>query len=235
MTRDYSKKVKKIVKAHQECFAKFKSDNTFAGPSLHFHLKALKLRNEALNRDRNVEEFLEAIYAALVSWGMHRMGGGGPKMVDFKTFHDSITEKGVWASIQEAKKYSCGSMSSDPSEWDNVKFIYDAINIMGKNNGRQIRTYLVGRSKVLAHLLPNIVAPIDREYTLKFLHGNKNIYVGKDNQWSRFQNITKDFYHPLAQNSELKKFYSQNKKANDWNTSILKFVDNLVIGCGKKK
>ena len=57
----------------------------FDGPSLHFHLKALNA-----SRRQILDQFTEYVYAALVSWGMHRMGRKGSKMTAFEVFAASI-------------------------------------------------------------------------------------------------------------------------------------------------
>lgn len=57
---------------------------TFGGPSLHFHRRALEMA--ALDYDR----CLEHIYAVLTAWGMHRMGRGGSKMQPFPAFQASM-------------------------------------------------------------------------------------------------------------------------------------------------
>ena len=41
----------------------------------------------------------------------------------------------------------------------------------------------MGNSKVLAHLLPNLIPPVDREYTLTFLFRNKQVTNGLNEEW----------------------------------------------------
>src|SRR5205814_4531445 len=65
---------------------------TFGGPSLYFHHKALEAA-----RIPDIDRFAECMYATLASWGMHRMGQGGSKMCDFASFHDSL--KAVWPVV----------------------------------------------------------------------------------------------------------------------------------------
>jgi hypothetical protein len=64
-----------LANAERYHLAYYQAD-TFRGPSLYFHHRALQTRNS--------EDFLahlEYVYATLASWGMHRMGRGGSKMV----------------------------------------------------------------------------------------------------------------------------------------------------------
>ena len=49
-----------------------------------------------------------------------------------------------------------------------------------------------------------------------------------------FRAITQNFYHALVNNQEFKNFYKEMKTTNEWNTSLLKFADNIVMGTVKK-
>ena len=133
---------------------------TFRGPSLYFHQRALQTRQPA-----SAVTHIEYVYATLASWGMHRMGRGGSKMQRFDTFSrsvDSLKDK-----IAEAQQFIPQNMS--PEKWGVLKEIFHGIKVMAS------RTSLVGNSKVMHHMMPNIVPPIDREYTLRYLRGNTNI------------------------------------------------------------
>ena len=100
-------------------------------------------------------------------------------------------------------------------------------------------TRLVGNSKVMHHMMPNIVPPIDREYTLGYLHGKKNIRNGIDEEWGLMKGIISGFFIPVACNAEF------DSKATTWvarqtagleypwDTSVMKVIDNLIIGAGQ--
>ncbi len=246
MQKNYSDQVVDIQKNYKEYYEAFKSYVPFNGPSLHFHSRALGLREEVFgkNSDEQKKLFLEMIYATLVSWGMHRMGDRGAKMVDFNVFEKSIIDS--WENVSNAQEYTLKNM--DDKKWGVVKNIYKKVVIMSGNS------HLVGNSKVMAHLLPDIVAPIDREYTISFLNkrklkrgmktkivpNNRNNTITKKNdeeykQWDVFYNITEGFFHKIAQDGSVQKFYNDKKGSCNWNTSLLKFVDNLVIGAKPKK
>jgi hypothetical protein len=44
--------------------------DNFGGPSVYFHVQAIKQQEMGFMSDRHIE----MIYATLASWGMHRMG-----------------------------------------------------------------------------------------------------------------------------------------------------------------
>ncbi len=94
------------------------------------------------------------------------------------------------------------------------------------------KTSLVGNSKVMAHALPNLVSPVDREYTLTFLFGRSGIKNDKEKEWKTLQDILRGFFYPILRSELLKpkaKVWMETHSFK-WDTSPLKIVDNLVIG-----
>lgn len=204
-------KIADIVSNHQLYFQHFKESKRFSGPSLYFHLKAVQLANPVIN-----EQQIKFIYATLASWGMHRMGPNGAKMNDFKIFSDSICS--VSALISELFP----NVLSSFIEWSKLEILFELIKSM---NGA---TQLIGNSKTLAHLLPNLIPPVDRQYTLTFLQNHKNINVTY--QKRLYIHLLQDFFQPLSQKSVLIDHYNKVKIESEWNTSFPKYLDNLVIG-----
>lgn len=204
---------------YHEAFYRVKN---FTGPSLYFHRLALELRN-----DNDQQRYLDCIYATLASWGMHRMGPGGSKMVDMVLFKDSVTA--LWPDIKAAGRITYQSING--ADWLLLKKIFDGIHIM------QSETRLVGNSKVMAHLVPNIIPPIDRAYTLKFLKGNTMIKNDASHEWSMMKDIISEFFIPVAEDAAFSAHAEQwinDQQTYPWDTSIFKVIDNLLIGAGKQ-
>ena len=89
--------------------------DTFRGPSLYFHKRALATR-----KPLGSIQHLEYVYATLTSWGMHRMGKGGSKMQPFDVFRTSVLP--LNDMICEAQDFAPDSL--DESRWDVVKEIF---------------------------------------------------------------------------------------------------------------
>lgn len=91
------------------------------------------------------------------------------------------------------------------------------------------KTQIVGTSKLLHFLLPNLVMPIDRTYTSKFLSPNSNSWKDINAEFDEFKKVFITFYK-LA-----KRFNLTVHDTNDqtWNTSVLKIIDNAIIGLQK--
>jgi len=154
------------------------------------------------------------------------MGKGGSKMKSFDTFRRSV--ESLKDKISEAQKFDPRKMNAEG--WALLKEIFQGITIMASGAS------LVGNSKVMHHMMPNIVPPIDREYTLRYLRGNTNISNDLGHEWQIMKGIISDFFIPVACDAEFGSKASKWMASQDeypWDTSVLKVVDNLVIGSKK--
>ena len=216
----YEEQVRDILANAEKYHQAYYEAETFRGPSLYFHHRALETRN------RPDLAHLEYVYATLSAWGMHRMGKGGSKMQPFDTFRQSIEP--LIDSITKAQGFHFKEMTDQ--KWSVLKEIFQGINVMASG------TSLVGNSKVMHHMLPNIVSPIDREYTLWYLRGNTNIKNELASEWLLMKGIILDFFIPVASNEgflDKATKWMERKIQYPWDTSLLKVIDNLVIGSKK--
>ena len=81
---------------------------------------------------------------------------------------------------------------------------------------------LVGNSKVMHHLLPDLIPPIDRSHSLKFFYGNMNI--AKD-ETELFIECVENFLKIARSVNDLATF-----PLTGFNTSIPKIIDNAIMG-----
>ncbi len=82
-------------------------------------------------------------------------------MCDYGPFHQSI--RTCWPLVLRLRSRQPKNLTAE--DWSSLQTLFVAIKCM------RTGTLLVGNSKVLAHALPNLIPPVDREYTLKFLYG----------------------------------------------------------------
>lgn len=220
--RDLESKVKDVLTQADPYHEKYYASETFSGPSLHFHQRALAVEYA------DWTDKVELIYAVLASWGMHRMGTNGSKMQSFASFEKSIAA--VRPEIEKLRQAIPLNLS--PSDWQTLERVFKKIKVMASG------TTIVGNSKVLAHLIPNVVAPIDREYTLNYLFGSKMFQNGLEREWRLMRKIHEECYYPISDNENFQnkaKTWLANSGSFPWDTSMLKIIDNLVIGAMQKK
>jgi hypothetical protein len=197
----------------------FNRAETFGGPSLYFHRRALDTRSSPAS-----PQHLEYIYATLASWGMHRMGAGGSKMRAFDVFRDSVGP--LKQKILSAQGFTPAGM--DEPAWATLKAIFSGLRIMASS------TSLVGNSKVMHHMMPNIVPPIDREYTLRYRCGNTTIANDIEREWQTMQEMISGFFIPVAMNPAFAaKAQIWIAAGSPWDTTAMKVIDNLLIGSRK--
>jgi len=218
---DFDKRVTDILANAERYHSAYYATEIFRGPSLYFHQRSMGTRDNPISRVH-----LECIYATLASWGMHRMGRGGSKMRPFEEFRESVET--VQQEIRAAQRLAYRRMTE--RGWEILEKIFRSIKVMASG------TSLVGHSKVMAHMAPNIVPPIDREYTLRYLRGTTNIRNNLDGEWAEMRRIIADFFIPVAMDMRLGKLATQwmaDPERFPWDTSVLKVIDNLVIGARK--
>ena len=207
---------KLLLKSLDEAHTAYHEAGVFSGPSVYFHLRSLQAA-----KTQDFERFAEYVYATLASWGMHRMGPSGAKMCGFEKFHSSLD--GVWRAAMLLQQKRPASLTED--DWTELKKIFDGIQCMASG------TSLVGNSKVMAHLLPNLIPPVDRAYTLTFLFKHGRIKNGRESEWGTLRQVLDGFFYPVVQSPSFQtKAREWLAKGNNWDTSELKIVDNLVIG-----
>lgn len=203
----------------------------FGGPSIYFHVQAIREQETSFLSDRHIE----MIYATLTSWGMHRMGdpeNTKAKLVEYNDFKQSILscKKRLYEYIS-FKIDSC-TQAEYIECLNGIDDIYCALNISISD------ATIVAHSKTLAHLLPNLIPPIDRQYTVRFFtQENKNFFT--DSGKYRLVNLPSGM---TAQLSDFKKYCARIKALFDscdhsmfkidkrsFNTSYPKIMDNIIM------
>jgi hypothetical protein len=212
----YEVKRSQVLRGLKSSYASFYKGVVFAGPSLHFHLAALDA-----SRRGNLGDFATNSYAMLASWGMHRMGPKGAKMDRFEDYLGSLRQ--IWPTLIPLRHV--GPAQASEEVWESLRACFSSLKVMRSGS------VLVAHSKVLAHALPNLVAPIDREYTVRYLRGHKTVPSSQERQVRWFEEIHRHFYYPVVTDrrfSEALKGWAKSKQP--WDSSPLKVADNVVIG-----
>ncbi len=204
-----------LVKNYKSLFEGLGDLNSyFGGPSVYFHQQSLIECKENFLSDRHVE----MIYATLASWGMHRMGKTKTKMVSYETFKDSILK--MQPRLLAIKKLDLRDFEEEPTD-----LLNEITEICFKLNVSISNSKIVGSSKTLAHIIPNLVPPVDREYTIRFFSEALYDFSGLEEQ--------KKFYrHVLKQCHSFVRKLDYNDMAlidDKFNSSAPKMFDNLIM------
>jgi hypothetical protein len=203
----------------------------FGGPSIYFHIQAIReLENEFLS-DRHIE----MIYATLASWGMHKMGDPyltKAKLVDFYDFKNSIL------SHKEQLKQLSGLRMDSCNQVQYEKYIENLENIYFNLKVSISEATIVAHSKTLAHILPDLIPPIDRQYTIRFFTQERsNIFSvsGKYKSVTLPQDKSAQFSDFKTYCCKIKSLYDRIEyriftiDKQSFNTSYPKIMDNIIM------
>jgi hypothetical protein len=201
----------------------FDASRQFGGPSVYFHAKTIKVvaghptAVDALGDDL----FFDHLYATLASWGLHRMGPGSTKLGDLDELKASFRSQA--ASIERLQQLRIERLGPDE-----VRVVVQAAwEVLANLRVGIGETLLVANSKALHHLLPALIPPIDRNYTLEFFVGHRHIYRGRDADYFR---AIYPLFHEIAVRceSEIRGFLATPREG--MNTSVTKVIDNAIVG-----
>jgi len=201
----------------------FDRANPFTGPSIYFHLKTLE-RLRTIGASEALEDtcFFEYLYATLASWGMHRMGPQGAKLVEFTDFMKTLqSQKEKILNLQ-------GLKLTHLKEWEFNSVMNKLWNIFSNLKVSSTETQLTAGSKAIHHLLPDLMPPIDREHTLRFVYGYNPTYESEEQRFKRtfpvFWKIGKAKENVILQ-----------WIGKGFHTSETKIVDNAIVGYVKTR
>jgi hypothetical protein len=200
---------------------RFESSNAFPGPSLYFHQRAIERRRQHDDAASLLGDtrFLEYVYAVLPAWGMHRMGKQKAKVVDFEVMVRSLR-----AMTESIQALWCRAISD--IDVDEVVDVADEVwRVIASLRVSQSETRIVAGSKALHHVLPDLVPPIDRQYTFQFFTGQKGLQNGEANAFAEwfpyFAEIGRSCRSEIRRIIERDGFMA---------TSASKVIDNAIIG-----
>jgi hypothetical protein len=166
-----AERVNELIDSFPAWVSAFEASEAFPGPSLYFHLRAIERRRQHQTAGSLLEDtqFLEYAYAVLPAWGMHRMGKQAAKVSDFTTITTALRR--MAPALQQLWPLRITALSPEQAAaaaataWD----IIAAIKVSTS------QTQIVAGSKMLHHLLPDLIPPIDRQYTFSFFTGQKMV------------------------------------------------------------
>ncbi|MGB9854675.1 MAG: hypothetical protein ACPLRY_07740 [Candidatus Bathyarchaeales archaeon] len=216
-------RVEELCNNFESYLVEFDRANPFTGPSIYFHLKTLE-RLRTIGTLKALEDtlFFEYLYATLASWGMHRMGPQGAKLVEFTDFMKTLqSQKEKIVNLQ-------GLKLTHLKEEELNDAINKLWNILSNLKVSSTETQLIACSKALHHILPNLMPPIDREHTLRFIYGYNPTY---DSEEQRFKKTFPLFWKiGNREKSTILRWVGKG-----FHTSETKVIDNAIVGYVKTR
>lgn len=190
----------------------FNDDPPFTDIQVSYHITALDLRDKLGGAAKSIDSdgYLHALYFTLEAWGMNSKGA---KMQDYDKFASSIRSyKGGIAALENTRL----------SQID-AEIAHKLWRIIQGMQLSQTQSQTVTGAKALHHLLPQLLPPIDREYTQPFFRYNDARF--QYNQEAAFK-LMLPYFARIAQRVDLPSYVGKAR----WATSESKLIDNAIIG-----
>ncbi|MRR11169.1 hypothetical protein EG835_01470 [bacterium] len=207
-----------LLQNFEACLDAFEVDARFSGPSWYFHEKAIAARqSRGLRSILEDDGWFDLLYATLTAWGMHRMGPGGAKLREL----DEIK-----ASVRAHADQIDALSTLDITRLEHGQALVVAREVWSLIEGLKVsasQARIVANSKTLHHLLPDLVPPIDREYTFRFFYGRNMLSIPEREAFL-------EVYTQLCMIARDSAAIVSTRLDDHWNTSKSKVIDNAIIG-----
>jgi hypothetical protein len=214
-----AERVSKLCGCFPASLAQFEAAGQFTGPSLYFHQKAVARRLAIADLSNLFEDdqFFDSLYATLTAWGMHRMGPGNTKLVDIDSMKTSFRSQADLIQALDGQTLGVGPESDAPEVANAIWRVMESLNVS------VAEARIVANSKALHHVLPNLVPPIDREYTFRFFYGRNNLSIDEGRAFSEMfvalDHIARSNFDSIRKHI-----------GHGWHTGHAKVVDNAIVG-----
>jgi hypothetical protein len=211
--------VTKLCERFDEYLSFFERRELFTGPSVYFHHRTLELLAKCGSAQEAAHDrrFAELLYATLAAWGLHRMGAGATKLLPFEAFADSLAGAADAVGRLDGQRLldlADGQVGDVGTQvWQAISSLKLSVSV----------TKLVVNSKAVHHMLPALVPPIDREYTLRFFYGHKNLSRGEERTFRQMFPLFHRIGRACANSIK-------GAVGRGFNTSETKVIDNAVVG-----
>ena len=226
---EINEKINDLIENFSDYTNFFKVNNPFSGPSEYFYINKIINVTKKGDYDRVfTKEFIEFIYATLASWGMHRMG---PENKGAKMNYFSFFEKCIMNNKDKVVKLK--DFKIDKIEYiviiEDIKKLYLSLWPLMKSKSK-----LVATTKVMHFLLPHLIPPMDREYTMKFF-GKQLPIIKSINDGKNINEEMEIFEFVFKKISYISKKVDWSKFSfSEFSPTIPKAIDNAIVGYIRK-
>ncbi len=168
------------------------------------------------------DEYLELVYTTLIAWNMN---GRGAKLSEIQIFKETIIKNKQ--TIKNLEKYELVNLEEKDFVLKKLKDLFFNLELT------ETKSKIVTFSKTLHFLLPELIVPIDRKYTLDFFYNNKQIPTDK-NKKINCEKQFKIFEELFDKFIEISRVYNLNRYLDKiWHATPTKVIDNAIIGYSK--
>lgn len=196
--------------------------NYRSGHDLQYYREIIEMHRKYKNYDEllNDDRLYPLIHDTLEKWNMNQKGA---KLNTLDVIKESIIKnKPFLSELYKHKLISIKSPMDETSEkiFTTLGLVFKGLDIM------ESKRRMVGVSKTMHFLLPDLVLPIDGKYSMMWFYGY-NKYSDKPELESK---TFKDIVIESSKIARTLKLTEEDVDGIAWNTSIPKLIDNAIIG-----
>jgi hypothetical protein len=214
--------VENLVGHFEQYLSYYEARPPFSNPvQLRTHRKAIDIRRRlgvvsALEDD----EFLDSLRDTLKAWGI---GSHDAVLVEPLEFRRQLRKHAKEIAALESVLIDDANADTGDRLWRIIRSLDIAL---GRRTLRPTQSKIVGGSKALHHLLPELQPPIDRMYTAPFLLRIQPHHFQNAAQEAETFRIAFESFRAIAKAANPVQYVGR----NDWNTSRTKVIDNAIVG-----
>lgn len=192
----------------------FGATPAFNDEQLRAHLKTLALRSQLGSAAAAAKsaEFAKALRRTLELW---RMNTRGAKLVPLSAFEASLQRCAADIVSFEDDHLEAEALDAAAAA-ERLWSLIDRLEISATG------VRLVACTKALHHLLPNLVVPMDRQFTGAFFGWNTHDWQVKEERLFKSGFVV---FGEIARKTNPSRYVG-----NGWNTSPAKVLDNAIVG-----
>jgi len=190
-----------------------------AGHDLSSYLRIIGAHRSVGNISQLIEDddFIRTIYETLKLWNMNQQGA---ILQPYQTIKESILNCQEYLNELYGVQLNVISLKELANLKDTLFLLFRDLKIM-KSQRR-----IVGVSKTMHFLLPDLIMPVDGKYTMNALFGYNKVSKTATTEFDDMLYILRKF-HDLAYKFKLS---LNDCSQTGWNTSVPKLIDNAIIG-----
>jgi len=201
-------------------FVKYCNEKYRSGHDLRLYREIINMHRLTSDLDSllNDESFYTKIMQTLEAWNMNQQGA---ELTSVDNFKESVLSlKSDLIDLYIYKLCSVNKVQINNSMMKLLKNVFVKLKVM------ESKRRIVGVSKALHFLLPDLVMPIDGKYTMFFFYGYNKYSDDATAEFKTFADIFSKA-HDITKKLCLTQHDVDGEK---WNTSVPKLIDNAIIG-----
>jgi hypothetical protein len=196
------------------------NDNYRSGHDLALYREIISRHRETPDLAKLLETdgFINLIRRTLAAWNMDQRAAELENEAELE--RSILQHKGPLLKLYKFKLHELDLKSVEAIK-NTLELVFGGLSVM------ESKRRIVGVSKTLHFLLPDLIMPIDSKYTM-------NAFFGYNKYSRNLENELHDFVHIFIETIKISNklnLTNSDVTGGQWNTSIPKLIDNAIIGC----